>query len=229
MGRVGHMPGPSFFVCIGVSMLRRYSGLLCLCFAAAIGVFMCGCESEASKVTRALEPHLEAYVARAEDKTGSSEMPAPDYGDAETEGILLAYGVDVDELHKLCFARYGYNIGDVRVKDDGKTADVSISVSNVSLAHAADAAASDYKAFASNEEAQSAYAKNGRVALLDKLFDYLFQHLRDDELVTSNAVVTLTKGDDGAWVFDPAGNTAYFNALYGGSNVIGGLADCLGE
>lgn len=229
MGRVGHMPGPSFFVCIGVPMLRRYSGLLCLCLAAAIVVFMCGCESEASKVTRALEPHLEAYVARAEDKTGSSEAPAPDYCDAETEGILLAYGVDVDELHKLCFARYSYNIGDVRVKDDGKTADVSISVSNVSLADAADAAASDYKAFASSEEAQSAYAKNGRVALLERLFDYLFQHLREDDLVTSSAVVTLTKGDDGAWEFDPAGNEAYFNALYGGSNVIGGLAESLGE
>lgn len=210
-------------------MLHRCSGLLCLCLAAAIGVFMCGCESEASKVTRALEPHLEAYVARAEDKTDSSETPAPDYGDAETEGILLAYGVDVDELHKLCFARYSYNIGDVRVTDDGKTADVSISVSNVSLADAADAAASDYKAFASSEEAQSAYAKNGRVALLDKLFDYLFQHLREDELVTINAVVTLTKGDDGAWVFDPAGNETFFNALYGGSNVIGGLAEITGE
>lgn len=229
MGRAGHMPGPSFFVCIGVPMLHRCSGLLCLCLAAAIGVFMCGCESEASKVTRALEPHLEAYVARAEDKTDSSETPAPDYGDAETEGILLAYGVDVDELHKLCFARYSYNIGDVRVTDDGKTADVSISVSNVSLADAADAAASDYKAFASSEEAQSAYAKNGRVALLDKLFDYLFQHLREDELVTINAVVTLTKGDDGAWVFDPAGNETFFNALYGGSNVIGGLAEITGE
>ena len=210
-------------------MLRRLSGLLCLCLAAVIGVFLCGCESEASKVTRALEPHLEAYVARAEDKADSSEMPAPDYGDAETEGILLAYGVDVDELHKLCFARYSYNIGDVRVKDDGKTADVSISVSNVSLADAADAAASDYKAFASSEEAQSAYAKNGRLALLDKLFDYLFQHLREDELVTINAVVTLTKGDDGAWVFDSAGNRAFFNALYGGSNVIGGLAESMGE
>lgn len=210
-------------------MLRRFSGLLCLCLALAIGVFMCGCESEASKVARTLEPYLEAYVARAEDKTDSSETLAPDYGDAETEGILLAYGVDMDELHKLCFARYSYNIGDVRVKDDGRTADVSISVSNVSLADAADAAASDYKAFASSEEAQAAYAKNGRVALLDRLFDYLFQHLREDELVTINTVVTLTKGDDGAWVFDPSGNKTFFNALYGGSNVIGGLAEITGE
>lgn len=229
MGRVGRMPGPSFFMCIGVPMLRRLSGLLCLCLAAVIGVFICGCESEASKVTRALEPHLEAYVARAEDKTDSSETPAPDYGDAETEGILSAYGVDVDELHRLCFARFSYGIGDVRVNDDGKTADVSISISNVSLAAAADAAAADYKTFATSEEAQAAYAKNGRVALLDRLFDYLFQHLREDDLVTNSAVVTLTKGDDGAWVFDPAGNEAYFNALYGGSNVIGGLAESMGE
>lgn len=229
MGRVGHMPGPSFFVCIGVPMLRRYSCLLCLCLAAVIGVFMCGCESEVSKATRALEPHLEAYVARPGDKTDLSDTPAPDYGDAETEGILSAYGVDVDELHRLCFARFSYGIGDVHVHDDGKSADVSISISNVSLAAAADAAAADYKTFASSEEAQAAYAKNGRVALLDRLFDYLFQHLREDELVTSSAVVTLTKGDDGAWVFDSAGNEAYFNALYGGSNVIGGFADSLGE
>lgn len=223
------MPDPSFFMCIGVSMLRRFSGLLCLCLAFSIGVFMCGCESETSKVTRALEPYLETYVARAEDKTDSPETPAPDYGDAETERILLAYGVDMDELHKLCFDRYSYSIGDVRVKDDGRTADVSISVSNVSLADAADAAVSDYKGFASSEEAQVAYAKNGRVALLDRLFDYLFQHLREDELVTISTVVTLTKGDDGAWVFNPAGNEAFFNALYGGSNVIGGLAEISGE
>lgn len=210
-------------------MLRRCSGLLCLCLAAAIGVFMCGCESEDAKVTRPLKAHLEAYVAHDEDKSGSSALPEPDYGDAETEGILSAYGIDVDELHRLCFARFSYGIGDVRVHDDGKTADVSISISNVSLAAAADAAAADYKTFASSEEAQAAYAKNGRVALLDRLFDYLFKHLREDELVTSSALVTLTKGDDGAWVFDPSGNETFFNALHGGSNVIGGLAESLGE
>ena len=229
MGRAGRMPGPSFFMCIGVPMLRRLLRLFGLCLAVVIGVSLCGCESEDAKVTRSLKAHLEEYVAHDEDKSGSSTLPEPDYGDAETEGILLAYGVDVDELHRLCFARFSYGIGDVRVHDDGKTADVSISILNVSLAAAADAAAADYKTFASSEEAQAAYAKNGRVALLDRLFDYLFQHLREDELVTSSAVVTLTKGDDGAWVFDPAGNEAYFNALYGGSNVIGGLADSLGE
>ena len=53
--------------------------------------------------------------------------------------------------------------------------------------------------------------------------------MREDDLVTNSAVVTLTKGDDGAWVFDPAGNEAYFYALYGGSNVIGGLAESMGE
>ena len=210
-------------------MPRRSLLLLCLCLAVVAGVSMCGCESEGARVSRALEAHLESYAAQAEGKQGSPELPEPDYGDAETAGILSAYGVDVDEFHKLCFARFNYSIGNVRVNDDGKTAEVSISVSNVSLANAADAAAADYKAFASSEEAQSAYAKNGRVALLDRLFDYLFQHLRDDDLATISAVVTLDKGDDGAWVFDPAGNEAFFNALYGGSNVIGGLAETAGE
>ena len=210
-------------------MLRRSLLLLGLCLAVVAGVFMCGCESEGARVSRALEPYLESYVAQAEDKESSPELPKPDYGDDETAGILSAYGVDVDEFHKLCFARFSYSIGDVRVNDDGKTADVSISVSNVSLANAADAAAADYGAFASSEEAQATYAKNGRVALLDRLFDYLFQHLREDDLATINAVVTLDKGDDGAWVFNPAGNEAFYNALYGGSNVIGGLAEAAGE
>lgn len=210
-------------------MLRRSLLLFGLCLAVVASVFICGCESEGARVGRALEPYLESYVDQAEDKESSPELPEPDYGDAETAGILSAYGVDVDEFHKLCFARFSYSIGDVRVSDDGKTADVSISVSNVSLAHAADAAAADYKAFASSEEAQAAYAKNGRVALLERLFDYLFQHLSEDDLVTSSADVKLTKGDDGAWIFDPASNEAYFNALYGGSNVMGGLAETAGE
>ena len=210
-------------------MLRRLLRLFGLCLAVVIGVSLCGCESEDAKVAQSLKAHLEAHVAHDEDNSGSSTLPEPDYGDAETEGILSAYGVDMDELHRLCFARFSYGIGDVHVHDDGKSADVSISISNVSLAAAADAAAADYKTFASSEEAQAAYAKNGRVALLDRLFDYLFKHLREDELVTSSAVVTLTKGDDGAWVFDPSGNETFFNALYGGSNVIGGLAESLGE
>ena len=210
-------------------MLRRVPRLVCLFLVCVIAVSLCGCESEDQKVTRALEPYLEAYVARADDQGGSSKLPDPDYGDTETAGILAAYNIDVDELHRLCFARFSYNIGDVRMSDDGKSAEVSISVSNVSLAAAADAAAADYQVFSSSEEAQTAYAKNGRVALLQKLFDYLFQHLREDEVTKSSAVVTLKKGDDGAWAFNPEENGALFNALYGGSNVIDGLAETLGE
>ena len=92
-------------------MLRRSLLLFGLCLAVIAGVFMCGCESEGVRVSRALEPYLESYVAQAEDKESSPELPKPDYGDDQTAGILSAYGVDVDEFHKLCFARFSYSIG----------------------------------------------------------------------------------------------------------------------
>ena len=106
---------------------------------------------------------------------------------------------------------------------DGNSASVSVTVTNQSLSAAADAAASDYAAWAQTEESQQAYAESGRQALVDKLVEFLYARLDANESpVTTTVAVSLSKDGDGNWSVD--GTPDFFSALYGGSDVINGLA-----
>ena len=204
-------------------MKRRVTAACTLFLVTVLALGLCACKPEADKVADALRPTLESYLERDDDDK-KDETPDPDYGDSETASVLEAYGLDVDKLHELCFARYGFEIGEVIVADDGNSASVSVSITNVSLASAAANAASDYEAYQSSDEAQSAYAENGHKALLQHLFDLLYGHLQSDDTVTTEVTLSLTKNEDGDWTFDKSNNAAFYNALYGGSNVLEGLA-----
>lgn len=220
------LSGPFFIVVWSQCMNRRITVVFNLILAAMLAFGLCACRSEADKVADALRPTLESYLAQDEDGK-KDEVPDPDYGDSETSSVLEAYGLDVSELHELCFARYSFEIGDVSVGDDGESATVAVSITNVSLATAAKNAASDYESYQSSEEAQAAYAENGHKALLKHLFELLFSHLRTDDCVTTTVSLALTKNEGGEWTFDKSDNAAFYNALYGGSNVLGGIASAL--
>ena len=207
-------------------MKRRFAIICSVVCAFALVVGLCGCKSESDSVSEALKPTLDSYLAQT-DGDKKNETPDPDYGDSATVSVLEAYGIDISKLHELCFARYSYEVGGVSLSDENKTATVTVKITNVSLAGAAANAASDYATYADSDEAQSAYAENGHKALLSHLFDLLFAHLQSDDLVTTDVTLTLTKNDDGGWTPDTSGNTAFYNALYGGSNVLEGLATAL--
>ncbi len=207
--------------------MNRRAARMCNLILAFVLVFgLSACKSEADKAAEALRPTLESYTAQ-EDDDKKDEVPDPDYGDSETASVLEAYGLDVARLRELCFARYSYEIGDVTVSDDGNSAAVAVTISNVSLAAAANNAASDYAEYQNSDEAQAAYAENGHKALLNHLFELLFSHLQNDEAVTTEVTLQLSKNEDGEWTFEKSNNAAFYNALYGGSNVLGGLAAAL--
>lgn len=207
-------------------MYRRLIAVCGAVVAVVLSLGLCACKSDAEKVEDAVRPTLESYVQQS-DEDKDEDAPAPDYGDSETTSVLEAYGLDVDRLHELCFARYGFEVGEAKVSDDGAMATVDVSITNVSLAGAAKNAANDYAEYQNSDEALSAYAENGHKALLQHLFELLFTHLQSDETVTTVVTLSLTKNEDGEWAFDKSNNDAFYNALYGGSNVLGGLATAL--
>ena len=209
--------------------MRRFSSLIiALLITASIVPGLVGCASAADSVKEAVDPVLGSYaVDKGSDE--SKDLPEPDFRDEGTAAVLSAYGVDMNELHKHCFARYSYSVGEPSVSDDGKSATVPVTITNVSLAAAASNAAADYSDYSQTEDAQSAYADNGRVALLGKLFDFLYQHLDSDDVVSTDVVLSLSKADDGSWKVDTDGNDAFFNALYGGSNVVSGLSNAISD
>lgn len=204
-------------------MKRRVSKFCCLIVVFALVLGLSGCKSEGDKVKEAVQPTLESYEPRDDDDK-KEEVPDPDYGDSETASVLEAYGIDVNKLHELCFARYGYEVGDVTISDDGNSATAHVTITNVSLASAASNAASDYESYAGSDEAQTAYSKNGHKALLQHLFELLFNHLQSDDVVSTEVDLALSKNENGDWTFDSSGNVDFYNALYGGSDVLGGLA-----
>ena len=62
------------------------------------------------------------------------------------------------------------------------------------------------------------------ITLFGYLVERVYAHLDANESpVTTTVDVPLTKGDDG-WVTSVSGNESFFSALYGGSNVVSGLA-----
>lgn len=195
---------------------------LTLCIATLLGI--AACKSDKDKVTDLVTRTMESYVVAADDaepKKDDKDAVEPTYGDDATITQLTAYGVRDYEYHEHCFKNFSFEVGEATV--DGDSATVAVTVTNQSLSAAADAAASDYEAWAETAESQQAYADSGRQGLLDKLIEFLYARLDANETpVTTSVNVTLSKDGDGNWSVN--GTSDFFSALYGGSNVIDGLA-----
>lgn len=191
--------------------------------AFALGAF----RSDAERARDAVTALMESYVVPVPDEEGNepddAAWPAEDYGDAATMEKLGTYGVDADEWHRHCLKNLSYEVGEATVEGDAAT--VSVSVTNASLSAAAEAAGAEFSTFSSTQEAEDVYAQGGKAALFDNLVQRVYAHLDANESpVTTTVDVACAKGEDGAWTPQVGGSEAFFSALYGGSNVVAGLA-----
>ena len=175
--------------------MKRLASAACalvLCVLVCLGTV--GCKSDKDKVVDLVTHTMESYSVAADDQAdakSNKDAVEPTYGDDVTMTQLTAYGVRDFEYHEHCFKNYSFEVGDATV--DGDSASVSVTVTNQSLSAAADAAASDYKAWAETEESQQAYAESGRQALVDKLVELLYARLDANE-----SPVTTTVAVDGS-------------------------------
>ena len=191
--------------------------------AFALGAF----RSDAERARDAVTALMESYVVPVPDEEGNepddAAWPAEDYGDAATMEALGTYGVDADEWHRHCLKNLSYEVGEATVEGDAAT--VSVSVTNASLSAAAEAAGAEFSTFSSTQEAEDVYAQGGKAALFENLVQRVYAHLDANESpVTTTVDVACAKGEDGAWTPQVSGSEAFFSALYGGSNVVAGLA-----
>ena len=211
--------------------MRRSSRLWVVLAAAmaavALVVGLSGCKSDTQKAAEAVSSLMEGYVVPVADENGKMPedpaWPADDFGDAATMEALAPYGVSADEWHEHCFKNFSYEVGEATAEGDSAT--VSVTVTNTSLAAAVEAAGADFAAFTQGSDAEDSYKQGGKAALFSKLVSYVYAHLDANESPTTTTVdVTCTKDSEGNWVPQVSGNEAFFSALYGGSNVVSGLA-----
>lgn len=204
--------------------MKRLTAAACaLALCVLVGLGTTGCKSDKDKVVDLVTRTMQSYSVATDDADAKKDKDAvePTYGDDATMTQLTACGVRDYDYHRHCFKNYSFEVGDATV--DGNSASVSVTVTNQSLSAAADAAASDYAAWAETEESQQAYAESGRQALVDKLVELLYARLDANESpVTTTVAVSLSKDGDGNWSVN--GTPEFFSALYGGSDVINGLA-----
>lgn len=205
--------------CLGVFALA-----LVVCFS------LTACKSDAEKVTETVTQFMDGYDAiahpREDDEEGDDKpvdggVPSPQFGDDATIAKLDGFGIDGAEYHRHVLSHFSYEVDDVSVAEDGKTATASVSVTNAVLSDAITNAASDFEAWMLTDDMQPTLDSGGRAALVDKLFDYLYQRLdaEDATTATTEATVSLTKGDDGTWSVDTPLSDDFYTALYGGTDI----------
>ncbi len=194
-----------------------------LVVAAALGAF----RSDADRVVEAVSQLMESYVVPDTDEDDGQAQdvawPADDYGDAETMEVLERYGVSADEWRRHCLANLEYEVGEASVTEDRAT--VGLTMTNASLSAAVEAAGADFATYVESDEAGEAYASGGRAALFSHLVELVYAHLDANESpVTTTLELEVLRDEDGTWVPQVSGNEEFFSGLYGGSDVVSGLA-----
>lgn len=196
-----------------------------VCVAASLGAF----RSDAERAQDAVAELMASYVVPVPNEEGEepedAAWPADDYGDAATMEALGRFGVDADEWRRHCLGNLTYEVGEAQADSTAGTATVGVTLTNASLSSAVSAAGSDFSAFSQTADAEAAYAQGGRAALFSHLVDSVYAHLDANEgPVTTTVQVSCVRDDEGAWIPQVAGDAAFFSALYGGSDVLSGLA-----
>ena len=206
--------------CLGVFVL-----------AVVVTLSLSACKSDTEKVTETVTQFMDGYDALAhpkdeddkkdDDKPKDDGVPDPQFGDDATIAKLDEFGVETGEYHQHLLMHFSYQSGDVSVADDGKTATATVSITNANLTDAINGAASDFEAWMLTDEMQTTLDSGGRAALVDKLFDFLYQRLNGDDATTAttDATLSLTKGDDGKWSIDTPLPDDFYLALYGGTDI----------
>ena len=206
--------------CLGVFVL-----------AVVVTLSLSACKSDTEKVTETVTQFMDGYDALAhpkdegdkkdDDKPKDDGVPDPQFGDNATVAKLDEFGVETGEYHQHLLTHFSYQVGDVSVADDGKTATATVSITNATLSDAITNAASDFEAWMLTDEMQSTLDSGGRAALVDKLFDFLYQRLdaEDAPTATTDVTLTLTKDDDGKWNIDTPLSDDFYLALYGGTDI----------
>lgn len=193
--------------------------------ASTLGAF----RSDAERARDAVTELMASYVVPVPNEEGEepedAAWPADDYGDAATMEALGRFGVDADEWRRHCLGNLTYEVGEAQADSAAGTATVDVTLTNASLSSAVSSAGSDFSAFSQTADAEAAYAQGGRAALFSHLVDSVYAHLDANESpVTTTVQVSCVRDDEGAWIPQVAGDAAFFSALYGGSDVLSGLA-----
>ncbi len=184
--------------------------------SAALALSVCACGNSGPKAEDQVRTMVDNTMAIF--KNPSSENIS-NYIDDETASALDQYGIDLSDFLGHAFKNLTYTIDEVSV--DGDTANVKMTITNVNLDEAMDAALAEFDKWSDTDEAMKLYQDEGQDGLYKKLFDLLYEQidvLGDGGTKTTEATLYLAKQEDGSWdITNDADNSDFYAALYGGA------------
>ena len=185
--------------------------------AAALAVSVCACGNSGPKEEDNIRSMIDATMAIFKNPTSEN---ISEYIDDATAASLEAYNIDLSDFLTHAFKNLSYTIDEVTV--DGDTAQAKMTVTNVNLDEAMDAALAEFDKWTDTDEAVQVYGDKGQDGLYQKLFDLLYEQidkLGDGNTKTTEATLYLAKQEDGSWdITNDADNQEFYSALYGGAS-----------
>lgn len=190
--------------------IRIPSMLVACVLALSLCVGLTGCDLGRPSDEELIRAAVTQVLDSLKDPT---EESLSRYVAADDIATLAEHGIDPYEYLGHALARFDYTIDDVTV--DGDTARADLTVTNVDLGAAMEAATAwlednpdEYEDTLGDDDALDQVIQ----LLLDRLYEEID---RSDDLVSSSVTITFTKVDD-VWQVDEDSMDGIVSALYGG-------------
>lgn len=183
------------------------AALIALACGLVVGFGLVGCQSEESQVKDALTQELDTIKNHNEDAQQVFKEAGGDY--------LLTLGLDSTTFLDAWLEGFSYEIGDVTLGSDGKTADVAVTITAKRLDTAFDVVINELPTWiADNPSVTEEEALNHAGTMI-------IEQLKATSPSTSNVIINLTKSDQG-WAVSEQGSNGLYEAMLGSMVSTGG-------
>lgn len=149
-------------------------------------------------------------------KDPTSEEAKELLGDLDDEDMAVfeEYGIDPYEFIGQCFSRVEYSVDAVNV--EGESATVDMTIKNVDLNAAMEAAGADFETFTETDEAMTLYSSDGMQGLMGKFMEFFYAQIAASETVVETPTTLNYTMVDGEWTISDEGAEEFASAMYGG-------------
>ena len=184
-------------------------------FSMMFGLAACGGGNDGPSDEELITASIDELITAFKDP--GSEASKAVLGDIEDADLsqFEEFGVAPYDFLARCFSRAEYTVDAINIEGDTATAELTIT--NVDLTAAMEAAAGeDLDAFLATDEGAAMIAAGDVTALYPKLMELFYARIDSSETMVSNPATLDFNKVDGQWVASDADIDQFVSALYGG-------------
>lgn len=169
---------------------------------------------EGPNVEEAIRTGITAELDLLKDPTKKNLAAYMGDVEGDTLSTLDAYGIDMYEMLAHLLSKFDYSVGDISV--EGNTATAQVTVTNVDIPAAMQAATDTMGTPETSERLAEIYNANDDQALMQAVIQIIYDAVDSTEgVVSTDTELTLTN-TKGTWTIDQASLDELISGIYGG-------------